>query len=74
MVQDSNSVCECAGCPKKSRVLHSSLNFEKYIKQQNEFKSVFIKLSLDMLFMKLERMSHSYGTLIDCDWKFLKLR
>ena len=24
--------------------------------------------------MKFEQMSHSYGTLIDCDWKFLKLR
>ena len=30
--------------------------------------------SLDMWSMKFKRMSHSYGTLIDRDWKFVKLR
>ena len=33
-------------------------------------KSVFIQLSLDMFSVKFERMSLSYCTLIDRDWKF----
>ena len=53
------------GCPKKSGILNSSLNFENSIKQCNQcifwFKSVFIQLSLDMLSIKFQRMSHVFS-------------